>query len=293
MADIHGETQPRAASTAGDGPALVQIGRGERGVVTLGERAAIIAPLTSGADLEALPAILEGQPVDMLEWRVDLYEPFAQAPTPQARREELRQGLVLVAGKSTVPVLATIRTTDEGGRVSLRGIEYAALLGELARYADAVDVQIAVPTHGSHLAELIDQVHEHGAKVVASHHNFESTPSSEELAAVFSQMAQYGADVLKIACRAHNATDTQSIIEAARQARDTYQRPTIAIGMGEYGTITRTGGMSIGNAATFGVLTTSSAPGQLHVAQLKAALEAHETQAKTPENTSTDRKLQR
>lgn len=257
-------------------PLDVPIGRGSRGVVSLGGTARIIAPLTCAADLNQLPAMLDSLPVDLVEWRVDLYEPFATAPTAEERLAALRQGVSLVIGRSPVPVLATIRTQDEGGEVSLSGEEYAALVGELSAQADAVDIQMDAPARSETTQALIQKTRKNGAVAIASHHNFELTPTLEELLERYHSMARCGADVLKIACRVHSATDTRTILQAAQYAREEFMRPVIAIGMGEAGTLTRVGGAAVGCAATFAVLGQASAPGQLPVREVRVALDHYE-----------------
>ena len=71
----------------------------------------IIAPLT-GSTWDALVDEIDnlhGEPIDLAEWRADMW------PDP----DELASVCSAVVQRCTIPVLATIRTIDEGGRSAL------------------------------------------------------------------------------------------------------------------------------------------------------------------------------
>lgn len=251
----------------------VAIGRGSRGVVTLGERCRIIVPLTSESALATLAEDVKSAPVDMVEWRVDLYEPFRDASTPHERLAALHSGLGVVLERSPVPVLATIRTVDEGGLAALTPEEYAALVCCLAEQADAVDVQVFSPLSQAQVGELIREVRQAGAVAVGSNHDFDRTPHEEVVLGSFYAMKVLGVDVAKCAYRVDDPADALAVMNAQMRARSLLQIPVIGIGMGGAGALTRIAGSAIGCAATFAALQGVSAPGQFSVFAVREALD--------------------
>lgn len=273
---LQGMPQPNLGPTHAT-PIRLTLGRGMRGHVTLGERCRIIAPITSQAGLDTLREDISAAPVDLVEWRVDLYEPFREAPTSGQRFEALERGLACVLEYSPVPVLATIRTSDEGGEASLAPEEYLELVVRLAKEADAVDVQIAAPAGADHVHRVIRRAQAAGAVVVASHHNFVKTPPEEEIFGRLYEMRALGADIVKVAYRVDGPADALAVMNAQMRARSILHIPVVAIGMGGAGALTRIGGSAIGSAATFAVVSGASAPGQLNAHAVREALDLLES----------------
>ncbi|WP_115727040.1 type I 3-dehydroquinate dehydratase [Actinomyces culturomici] len=264
--------------SAAEGSATVVVGRPGplgapgRGACALGGPTRIIAPIV-GADARALAseiAVLRGvagEPVDLVEWRVDpLLAALPKGADADAVLEAAWSAAVSTAPR---PVLASIRTIDEGGAANLSASEYSSLVRLLAGLADAVDVEI--DRAGAN--ELIADARAFGAVVVASHHDFSETPSTEGILEVFARMDAAGADVLKIACRANGPDDALRLLGAQVRARAEFSRPIIAIGMGGAGALTRLAGSLMGSAATFASVGTASAPGQFTAAQTRAVLD--------------------
>ena len=125
----------------------VDIGRPPRGRVELGLRTRVIAPLTSGSRGGLLDeaAAVGDEPVDLVEWRADSMvralagSSFAAAPDLVG---ELTATAGALLGASALPLIATVRTSSEGGAAHLDDSEYCALVASLAGMADAVDVEI-------------------------------------------------------------------------------------------------------------------------------------------------------
>lgn len=275
-ARLQGMPVPRLGPTHSSVVTL-QVGRGPRGVVTMGERAVIIAPLTSKTACETLLADLSNAPVDMVEWRVDLYEPFRDAPTVRERSEAIECGLAYVLENSPVPVLATIRTADEGGLIRLSEDEYVDLVRLLAAGADAVDVQIFTPVSQENVAELVHEIRSDGAVVFGSNHDFQETPSEEEILGRFYRMKTAGVDVAKVAYQVDGPADALAIMNAQMRARTLLHLPVIGIGMGGAGALTRIGGSAIGSSATFATIGGQSAPGQFTACAVREALDLLES----------------
>ena len=236
----------------------------------------IIVPLTA-ADPEALEhqvASLGGGtsgalPVDMVEWRVDLYEPFvAGGGDPAPAVAALRR---IADSLPRTPVLATFRTRAEGGQAVIAPEDYIALLEALAGtgLADAIDVE-----YRHELAtDAIERVHAWQTPVVASNHDFQATPPAEEIVQRLQAMERAGADVAKIAVMPRTAADVVTLLDATERASRVAGVPLITMSMGALGAVTRLGGGVFGSAATFATVGAASAPGQLPAAAVRRALD--------------------
>ncbi len=250
-------------------PGLVTIGKAAK-KASLGGRTQVIVPVSGDATaLSGQVEALASCRADIVEWRADTFLSSlvgAHFVSASDVEEDLVRMARYVADSSPLPVLATIRTSVEGGEAYLDDEEYCALVRRLASFAGGVDVEIS--RDGS--SALIDEVHEAGAIVVASFHDFEGTPGDEQLAEVLAAMNYAGADVLKFACMANSATDAARVLAA-----QAYDRPVIGIAMGEHGAPTRLVGSALGSAATFATLPgwEGSAPGQFTVEQVRAVLD--------------------
>ncbi|MBE6477919.1 MAG: type I 3-dehydroquinate dehydratase [Propionibacteriaceae bacterium] len=230
-----------------------------------GPRPAIIVPLT-GPDDEQVLAQATGaaaSPADIVEWRVDLFD----EPTP-ARAGKLATE---VAAHAARPLLATVRTTAEGGRFGRGTGAYADLVAALAASAgvELVDVECARPG----AAGLVAAVHEAGGYVVGSFHDVAATPGVSEMLDRLRAQAAAGADVCKIAVMPQAPADVARLLEACALADAELDQPVIAMAMGPLGLASRLMGGDFGSAAGFASLGGhASAPGQVPVEDLVAAV---------------------
>ena len=177
-------------------PSLVTIGRAAK-KATLGARTQVIVPVCGDAhSLSEQVGALASCSADIVEWRADTYL-ASLVGSHFVAASEVADDLVrmarYVADASPLPVLATIRTSVEGGEAFLDDEEYCALVADLAPLVGGVDVEIS--RDGAHA--LIERVHAAGAVAVASFHDFEATPGDDQLAEVLADMNYAGADVLK------------------------------------------------------------------------------------------------
>jgi 3-dehydroquinate dehydratase-1 len=77
-------------------------------------------------------------------------------------------------------VIFTIRTSLEGGNADMPEALYKDVLMRVSA-ADAVDIIDVEASHILEGEEFINQLHNNGTYVLASHHDFEKTPPKEEL----------------------------------------------------------------------------------------------------------------
>ncbi|KAL9353477.1 hypothetical protein Peur_056157 [Populus x canadensis] len=162
---------------------------------------------------------------------------------------------------SPLPTLFTYRPMWEGGQYNgdekprLDALRLAMELG-----ADYIDVELKV---AHEFNELLRGNKPGKCKLIVSSHNYENTPSVEELGNLVARIQAAGADIVKIATTALDISDVARIFQITvhSQVRSV---PIIGLVMGERGLISRILCAKFGGYLTFGTLESGvvSAPGQ-------------------------------
>lgn len=191
---------------------------------------------------------------DLLEWRLDV-----------TKSPEVADILL----QAPLPVIATVRSTDHGGRFSGSKAEQLRLLLQAAEggctYLDwEFHPGEALPVE---LSQIRDQV-------ILSHHNFQETPSEGELASLLEEMAATKAGVVKIVTRAQRMEDNFSLLRLIRHGRKQGLQ-VVAFCLGSLGRISRVTCLFVGAAFTYAALETGAeaAPGQLTLSEMHQVLE--------------------
>lgn len=206
-------------------------------------------------------------PVDVVEWRVDWFEHVFEIEKVKETLAELREAL------KDIPILFTFRTSKEGGEKAIEPEAYAKLNIAAAEsgYVDLVDVEAF--TGDEVVKEIIEAVHQHGVKVVASNHDFDKTPEKDDIVGRLCKMQELGADIPKIAVMPQSKEDVLTLLAATEEMnRKHADRPIITMSMTGTGVISRLCGEVFGSALTFGAAKKASAPGQMGVEDLAQAL---------------------
>lgn len=220
---------------------------------------AIIVPVAGSLDQCVAAAVAaRAAGADFVEWRVDLSD------VEWYRVEALTRGAVAVAG-ADLPVLGTLRTRPEGGRAEVTPATYRQAVETLASVCAAVDVE------GRFGAEMVAAARAGATEaapcqVVVSFHDFTGLPA--QLGQVFASLAALDPDVVKVAVQAASPAAVAALAAAARAC----PRPTIAIAMGQAGQAARCRPALTHSVATFATAGLATAPGQVPVAQVRAAL---------------------
>lgn len=204
---------------------------------------------------------------DIVEWRADWYEDILVEGCAEKVLEELRQ----ILGET--PILFTFRTKGEGGEKWIDDDVYLELNRRMVEtgFADLVDVEVFMKKTVA--SKVINCAHEHHMKVVASNHDFEKTPSKDEIVARLEKMQDMGADILKIAVMPRVEEDVRVLLLATEEMSKQSQQPVVTMSMSEMGVVTRIEGERYGSAITFGAAGKKSAPGQIPVEELRRLLE--------------------
>jgi 3-dehydroquinate dehydratase type I len=135
--------------------------------------------------------------------------------------------------------------------------------------AGAAYVDLEVDCDPGERREIADRARAIGCRVIVSFHDFDGTPSREELEDTVSRCFAAGADVAKIACLARSPADAARLLGLLGHGR-----PVIAVGMGAMGKITRVAAPFLGSPFTFCSLGEgdATAPGQIPHGTLSAIL---------------------
>jgi 3-dehydroquinate dehydratase-1 len=243
-------------------------------------RTAVIVPLVSAdtaglrSECEQIAALGPGI-VDLVEWRVDRFE-------PAAHEGEIDAALAVIADLLPgMPILATYRTPAEEGRPELRPHppaaspdlpdNYLTLVARLARAQGValVDVERSHP----HAAAALDACRRAGTPVVLSEHHFDRALPADKVRAVFAAMAQAGASVAKLAVMPDAASDVTELMYATSLAAEESEVPLIAIAMGGLGQVTRVAAPAFGSCATYCTVSGASAPGQVPAREAREAVD--------------------
>ena len=113
-----------------------------------------------------------------------------------------------------------------------------------------------------------------GVKLLASCHNFNSTPPKEDIVQLLCKMQELGADIVKYAVMPTCERDVLTLLDATLTMKEEHPNtPVITMSMGRLGAISRICGELFGSCLTFATAGNASAPGQLPAAVVKEMLE--------------------
>ncbi len=200
---------------------------------------------------------------DLIEWRLDYLR------TSNEQKIDALAGTVRKMAGAT-KLLLTLRTKDEGGHYDGPVDEYVRLLIAATQIGDCVDVEL------SKGQDVIDQVkeaaEERGVKVIVSYHDFQKTPSNEEIIQKLDEEKASGCDLCKVAYMSNSYEDTDRLLEVIAAYKEANPDTKIAgISMGEYGKKNRQYAGLFGSSLGFVGLNNRSfsAPGQITIGEMK------------------------
>lgn len=234
-----------------------------------GSLPAIITPLlgqTQAELLGELAALLPLKP-DLLEWRIDFFQAIGDIPAAIDTAIALRQA----AGG--IPILLTRRKASEGGQpVQASEATIVALYKAAcqARCVEMIDYELS--NRQEDIETLRAASKDNGIGMILSYHNFQATPDAATLDSQFAAAGKLGADAGKVAVMPGNERDVLELLAATSRARETLDIPLISIAMGRIGSLSRIAGWIYGSAASFAAGQRCSAPGQIAIEDLRAAL---------------------
>ena len=206
--------------------------------------------------------------IDVVEWRADYYEDVFNIEKVYSILKDLKATL------NDKIILFTFRTKKEGGEKEI-SMEVYTVLNRCVAQSGKVDlIDVEIFSGDEVVNENIRNIHEAGVLVVGSNHNFFETPDKDDIVSRLRKMQDMGADIPKIAVMPQSLKDVLTLLDATNKMHKKYaDRPIITMSMGPLGVISRLSGEVFGSSMTFGAVGQISAPGQIPVGELIAALE--------------------
>jgi 3-dehydroquinate dehydratase-1 len=213
-------------------------------------------------------AVLAKRP-DVIEWRVDFFEPIADTAAV------LSAGRAMRAAAGDTPIIFTCRAQHEGGQaVALDADGIARLYDAVggASLVDLLDFELSNPA--ALVRRVRERSREQGTRLILSYHNFSYTPARDLLVERFLEAERTGADVAKVAVMPRDRADVITLLSATAAASAVARIPLISMSMGPLGVATRMVGGVFGSSLSFAIGEGASAPGQMPIADLVAVFGA-------------------
>lgn len=211
----------------------------------------VVAALTEEVSRKAREAREAG--ADAVEVRIDMYaggkdEALADLRTCDA-----------------LPVIATNRPTEDETEE-----ERVETLVSATEHAEAVDIDISSPDES--VERVVSAARENDATVIASHHDFEGTPTKDEMWEALERGWETG-DIAKLAVTAETRRDAHRLLGLTLEAAEDGDGPVATMAMGALGSHTRVVAPLYGSRLTYASHGGGTAPGQLSVREARETLD--------------------
>jgi len=233
---------------------------------------AVCAPLVArGADalVEECKTVAAKKP-DLIEWRVDFFDAIGDA------RATVETALRIKAAANGLPLLFTRRNAREGGEpIALAEEQVVDIYRAVCANGAADMIDFEMNNDPTHVAAVRDYARASKMPLVLSFHDFEGTPMVDDIVAMFKHAHTLGADIAKIAVMPQSNDDVFALLAATSRASRELPIPLVSMAMGAIGAVTRGNGWLFGSAMTFAVGASSSAPGQMPIEDVRAAIAAN------------------
>lgn len=206
---------------------------------------------------------LKNYPIDIVEWRIDLYQDIRGSSKILHALQQIREKL------TNYPLICTFRTTCEGGNRVISSSDYVKLNTYIitSGQIDIIDIELSQGEEA--ITNYIALAKKHDVKVLLSHHDFHGTPTKKEIIRYMLEMQNLGCDIAKIAVTPKTKMDVLTLLDATATMHEEHATiPLVTISMHEKGKISRFTGELFGSSMTFGHIKNTSAPGQIEVAKL-------------------------
>lgn len=229
-----------------------------------------IVPITAKTKEQALAqaqVIANTADADLAEFRIDLLSFASDTKQVIALGHELKKIL------GNKPMIATIRTKNEGGQLEISDVDYGKTYQAYLKnpFMDWLDVEMF--RDQKVVSEIVQKAHQKKVLIVMSNHDFQKTPSQDEIEKRLLKQDQMGADILKIAVMPNSKQDVFTLMNATLKVSQQTTKPLLTMSMGQLGTISRVATANMGGSYSFGMIGQASAPGQIDVTKLKQILQ--------------------
>ncbi len=217
------------------------------------ETANVVAPIADAETFGRLETIDLATICDVVEFRID-----ALLDLGDTVRTALEQ--------TPLPKIVTVRSPQEGGMGNLDSASRAAHYLSALEDAAMIDIEItSIPD----LAEVMESARNNEVPVLGSFHDFEYTPTNEELRQRMDTGMNLGVDAIKIATRLESEDDLERLLSLLQAD---VPLPLSVMGMGSLGRKSRKLAANRGSFLNYGYLFEPNAPGQISAKELKEFL---------------------
>lgn len=228
-----------------------------------------IVPITAKTKEQAIAqakVIAANTDADLAEFRIDLLNFASDSKQVIALGHELKQIL------GAKPMIATIRTHNEGGQLTISDADYGKTYQAYLQqpFMDMLDVEMF--RDQQIVKNTVKLAHAKKVLIVMSNHDFQKTPAEAEIIKRLLKQDELGADILKIAVMPQSKQDVFTLMNATLKVSQQSKKPLLTMSMGKLGTISRIATANMGGSFSFGMIGEASAPGQIDVTQLKQFL---------------------
>lgn len=191
--------------------------------------------------------------VDIIEWRADVLPKDDIITVAPAIFEKF-------AGHE---IIFTIRTSKEGGQLTLTSEEYVGLIREIDAIYHPDYIDFEYYSHKDVFSQMLDF-----PNLVLSYHNFEEMP--EDIMEIFSELTSLAPRVVKIATMPKIEQEVLDLMNYTRGFKSINPEQEFAtMSMGKLGRISRLASDLVGSSWTFASLDQASAPGQVSLNNMK------------------------
>jgi 3-dehydroquinate dehydratase/shikimate dehydrogenase len=210
-------------------------------------------------------AITGNTPEEMIERAADVLKETSfiefrldYLPRPAASLSQLKEFL---AANGAATAIATCRCKDHGGRFEGSS---AAALDVLLKSAESgfqlVDIELE--SMETLPKTTMARLHEAGAAVIVSYHDFHAT---KDLDAIYKRIEPFAPEFIKVVPTARSLADNLTLMRFLERMEDHSKSSIVGICMGEAGIISRVLGLRAGSAFTFAAASVGeeTAPGQI------------------------------
>ena len=228
------------------------------GQIEIGKRPEIVLVLTSEInDIDKLKENLsfaKSLKINFVEFRIDYLENISKLSE-----------ILDILGDYNFYTIGTIRVKFEGGKFPFdenRLILFEQILEHPSVYLVDIEFKSKI------VKEVIDLAKKKKKYSIVSYHDFEKTPSVQEILKIYDEIYSLNPNFVKLSFKANSFEDVKNLHFAMSQ-RDHLK---IYMSMGEFGTISRIDSFIFGSIFTYTFTKSPSAPGQLDLLTLKTIL---------------------
>jgi len=195
--------------------------------------------------------------------------------TAKTKEQAIAQAKVIAANKDADIAefrIDLLEFASDSKQVIALGQDYENIYSEYLKKPFMQLLDIEMFRDPAAVAKLTTLAHQKKVLVVMSNHDFDKTPSEQEIVSRLLKQNQMGADILKIAVMPKSKQDVFTLMNATLKVSEQSKKPLLTMSMGRLGTISRIATANMGGSLSFGMIGEASAPGQIDVTQLKQFL---------------------